>query len=264
VLLERFRLDGRVAIVTGAGRGIGRGIALGFAEAGASIVCAARTQAEVEDAAQQIRGLGREAIAIRCDVTEAAELESLVASAMQAFGRLDILVNNAGGWPPSSVRHTTQTSFEDALRFNVVSAFLLSRIALPHLSNVGTGVILNISSALSHLVEKPFVVYGTCKAALNHMTRLMAHELAPKVRVNAIAVGAVETSALTPFLAAGDLRQKMESLTPLGRIGTPEDVAAAALYLCSAAGSWVTGKIFEVDGGTIASNWPLDMASLGI
>jgi 7-alpha-hydroxysteroid dehydrogenase len=92
----------------------------------------------------------------------------------------------------------------------------------------------------------------------------MAYELAPKVRVNAIAVGAVETSALSPFLGSGDLREKMESLTPLGRIGTPEDVAAAALYLCSAAGAWVTGKIFEVDGGTVASNWPLDMASLGI
>jgi 7-alpha-hydroxysteroid dehydrogenase len=129
---------------------------------------------------------------------------------------------------------------------------------------VGGGVILNISSALSHLVEKPFVVYGTCKAALNHMTRLMAHELAPKIRVNAIASGAVETAALSAFIGIGDLRQKMEAMTPAGRIGTPEDIAAAALYLCSPAGQWVTGKVFEVDGGTVASNWPLDMTTFGI
>jgi 7-alpha-hydroxysteroid dehydrogenase len=96
------------------------------------------------------------------------------------------------------------------------------------------------------------------------MTRLMAHELAPKVRVNALAVGAVETSALIPFISMGDLRQKMENLTPLGRIGTPEDIAAAALYLCAPSGEWITGKVFEIDGGTTASNWPLDMTTLGI
>ena len=264
MILDRFRLGDRVAIVTGAGRGIGRGIALGFAEAGAKVACAARTLKEVEDTAGRIEALGGQAIAVRCDVTEAAAIEALVASTLKAFGRIDIVVNNAGGWPPSSVRHTTQTSFEDAFRFNVVSAFLLSQLAIPRMLEVGGGAILNISSALSRLVEKPFVVYGTCKAALNHMTRLMAHELAPRVRVNAVAVGAVETSALSPFLGADDLKEKMESLTPLGRIGTPEDIAAAALYLCSPAGEWVTGKVFEVDGGTTASNWPLDMTKLGI
>jgi 7-alpha-hydroxysteroid dehydrogenase len=262
-MLERFRLDGRVALVTGAGRGIGRGIALGFAEAGADVVCAARTESEVNDTADAIRALGRRAIAVRADVTEASELETLAVRASE-FGKVDILVNNAGGWPPSSILKTTQTSFEDAFRFNVLSAFLMSQHVIPGMQEAGGGVILNISSALSHLVEKPFVVYGTCKAALNHMTRMMAHELAPKVRVNALAVGAVETSALSPFISMGDLKQKMESMTPLGRIGTPEDVAAAAVYLCSSAGEWVTGKVFEVDGGTTASNWPVDMTTFGI
>jgi 7-alpha-hydroxysteroid dehydrogenase len=262
MIVDRFRLNDKIALVTGAGRGIGRGIAIGFAEAGAHVICAARTEAEVAETAHAIEALGRRAAFVRCDVTEERELQSLAERARD-FGGVDILVNNAGGWPPSSILKTTRTSFEDAFRFNVLSAFQMSQHVLPTMLERG-GVILNISSALSHLVEKPFVVYGTCKAALNHMTRLMAHELAPKVRVNALAVGAVETSALSPFISMGDLREQMERRTPLGRIGTPEDVAALALHLCSSAGDWITGKVYEVDGGTTASNWPLDMTTLGI
>jgi 7-alpha-hydroxysteroid dehydrogenase len=264
VITDRFQLGGRVAIVTGAGRGIGRGIAKAFAEAGADVVCAARTESELEETAGLVRALGRRAVVVRADVTVRADLERIVSRSKTELGRIDVVVNNAGGWPPSSTLRTTETSFEDAFRFNVLSGFVLSQLAIPHMTESGGGVILNISSALSHLVEKPFVVYGTCKAALNHMTRLMAYELAPKIRVNAIASGAVETAPLAAFVSMGDLRQKMESLTPAGRIGTPEDIAAAALYLCSPAGEWVTGKVFEIDGGTIASNWPLDMTTLGI
>jgi 7-alpha-hydroxysteroid dehydrogenase len=264
VITERFQLGGKVAIVTGGGRGIGRGIAKAFAEAGADVVCASRTESELEETAGLVRALGRRAVVVRADVTIRADLEAIVSRAKTELGRIDILVNNAGGWPPSSTLRTTETSFEEAFRFNVLSGFVLSQLSIPHMLESGGGVILNISSALSHLVEKPFVVYGTCKAALNHMTRLMAYELAPKIRVNAIASGAVETAPLAAFVSIGNLRQKMESLTPAGRIGTPEDIAGAALYLCSPAGDWVTGKVFEIDGGTIASNWPLDMTTLGI
>jgi 7-alpha-hydroxysteroid dehydrogenase len=124
----------------------------------------------------------------------------------------------------------------------------------------GTGAVANISSAMSHLVDVGFVAYGTAKAALCHMTRLLAHEWAPKIRVNAIAVGATVTDALGPFLAAAEgLREKMEAMTPMARLGEPEDIALAVLYLASPASDWVTGKVFEVDGGTIASNWPFKM-----
>jgi 7-alpha-hydroxysteroid dehydrogenase len=260
MILDRFRLTDRVAVVTGAGKGIGAGIATALAEAGADIVCAARTEATLEVVAERIRKLGRRALVVPCDVNERAQIEALAARTMEAFGRVDVLVNNAGGAPPKPFLRTSEKAFEEAFHFNVTSGFLASRFFVPHLLAGGGGSIVNISSALSHRVEKAFVAYGTAKAALNHMTELLAFELAPRVRVNAIAVGSVETEALSPFLSAGGLREKMEALTPLARLGTPEDIAAMALYLASPASSWVTGKIFEVDGGCVASNWPLDLS----
>lgn len=261
MILDAFRLYGKVAIVTGSGRGIGRGIALALAELGADVVCCARSESAIESVTAEVRALGRKGLAVRCDVTERADLDALVTRTLGELGRVDILVNNAGGAPPRSALRTSERAFEEAFRFNVTSAFLLSRLVAPKMLESG-GVILNVSSAISHLVDKGFIAYGTAKAALNHMTRLLAHELAPKVRVNAIAVGAVETDALAPFVADPNLRAKMEALTPLGRVGTVRDVAIAASFLASPASSWVTGKVLEVDGGTVASNWPIDLSDL--
>jgi 7-alpha-hydroxysteroid dehydrogenase len=188
---------------------------------------------------------------------ERKQLEELVAQTMREFGRIDILVNNAGGWPPQPALETSERTFEQALHFNVTTAFILTRLAVPHMVAGGGGSVVNISSAAGRLVMSGFVAYGTAKAALSFMTRELGHEFAPKVRVNAIAVGAVETSALAPFLN-DELRGKMEALTPMRRIGTVEDIAIAALYLASPASAWVTGKVFEVDGGTEATNWPFE------
>jgi 7-alpha-hydroxysteroid dehydrogenase len=259
MILDLFRMTDRVAVVTGASKGIGRGIALAFAEAGADLVLASRTLADLEKVAGEVRGRGRRALVVPCDVNEREQIEGLVESAWMELGRIDVVVNNAGGSPPKPALRTSEKMFESAFHFNVTSAFLLSRLAIPRMLERDGGVILNISSGMSWLVEKGFVAYGTAKAALSHMTRLLAHEMAPRVRVNAIAVGAVATEALLPFLAHGDLRAQLEARTPMGRIGTTDDIAAAALYLCSPAGGWVTGKVFEVDGGTVASNWPFDV-----
>src|SRR5213594_4021495 len=256
-LLDRFRLTDRVALVTGAGRGIGQAIALAFAEMGADVVCAARTEKEIEATALRVRGFGRRALALRCDVTDPAQLEQLAGRAMADFGRVDLLVNNAGGFPPMPFLDTDLPSWEWCLRFNLTSAFLLTRACLTHMLARDGGVVLNVSSAAGRIVRKGFVAYGTAKAALSFMTKQLAAEFAPRVRVNALAVGAVETSALRPFLT-DEIRSQMESMTPMRRIGSVEDVALAALWLCSPAGSWVTGKVVEVDGGTESTNWPFD------
>ena len=256
-LLDRFRLTDKVALVTGAGRGIGQGIAVACAEMGAHVVCAARTEKEIEATAARARDLGRRALPLPCDVTDAAQLERVVERTMAEFGRLDILVNNAGGYPPMPFLDTDLPSWEWCLRFNLTSAFVLTRACIPHMLAKDGGAVLNISSAAGRIVRKNFVAYGTAKAALSFMTKQLAAEFAPRVRVNALAVGAVDTSALRPFLTP-ELRAQMEALTPMRAIGTVEDVALAALWLCSPAGGWVTGKVVEVDGGTESTNWPFD------
>ena len=261
MLLDRFKLTDKVAIVTGAGRGIGAGAALAFAEVGAHVVCAARTAEQIEAVAERVRGHGRRALAISCDVMDRAQLENVVTRTMQEFGRIDVLVNNAGGTPPQEALYTSESMFEEAFHFNVSSAFLLTRLCVPHMLKGDGGAVVNISSAAGRFPIAGFVAYGTAKAALSFMTRILGHEFAPRVRVNAIAVGAVETTALGSFID-DELRNKMSALTPMRRIGTVEDIALAALYLASPASSWVTGKVFEVDGGTETSNWPFPPPTL--
>ena len=253
MILDRFKLTDRVALVTGAGRGIGRGIAIAFAEAGADVVCAARTAADIEATADAVRARGRRALAVPTDVTQTPALEHLIAAHLDAFGRLDVLVNNAGGTGPRAALDTSEGYFERALRINVTQAFLLTRMAVPHMvKTAGGGTVVNISSRSSDMVQKAFVAYAAGKAALNMVTRNLAAELAPKVRVNAISLGGVATDALAVVLTDAGLRARFEENTPMRRPGTVEDVAALALYLASPASGWMTGKILQLDGGTEA------------
>jgi 7-alpha-hydroxysteroid dehydrogenase len=255
MILDRFKLTDQVAIVTGAGRGIGAGIARTFAEAGADVVCAARSRDQIEATAEAARAFGRRAIAVPCDVSEPEQLEALVAKTREEFGRIDLLVNNAGGSPPRAALDTSQAMFEKAFNFNVTTAFVLTRLVVPIMRETGGGSIVNISSAAGRLVQPNFAAYGTAKAALSFLTKLLGSEFAPEVRVNAIAVGSVGTSALLPFLD-DQTKRAMEEHTPMKRIGTVEDISLGALYLASPASSWVTGKILEIDGGTEQTNWP--------
>jgi len=249
-ILDRFKLTDRVALVTGAGKGIGRGIALAFAEAGADVVCAARTREDLESTADAIRERGRRALVVPTDVLETEQLEALVDASLAEFGQIDVLVNNAGGTGPRAALATSERFFENALRFNVTQAFLLSRLVIPKMvETAGGGAIVNISSRSSDMVQTSFVAYAAGKAALNMMTRNLAVEVAPKVRVNAISVGGVETEGLAVVLTNDALREQFNAGTPMKRPGSVEDIAAAALYLASPASAWVTGKIFQVDGG---------------
>lgn len=253
MILDRFKLTDRVAIVTGAGKGIGRGIALGFAEAGADVVCAARTKQEIESTVVEIERRGRRGLPVVTDVMKTPDLERLVEATVAEFGRLDLLVNNAGGTGPRAALETSERYFEKALRFNVTSVFLLTRLAVPKMVETAEGgAVVNISSRSSDMVQTAFAAYAAGKAALNMLTRNLAAEFAPKVRVNAISVGGVATESLDVVLTNDALRQQFEKNTPMHRAGTVEDIATCALYLASPASSWVTGKIFQVDGGTEA------------
>jgi 7-alpha-hydroxysteroid dehydrogenase len=261
-VLERFRLDGKVAIVTGAGRGIGAATALGLAEAGASVVLAARTAEQLEAVAEQARAHGVTAVVAPTDVVETDNLVALVARTVDELGRVDVVVNNAGGTTPRPFLDTSPGYLERAFHFNTTTAFVLSKAAVPHMLEQGAGAIVNISSAIGRLRDRGFVAYGTAKAALSHMTRLMAADLAPKVRVNAIAVGSIATSALETVLTDDGIRSQMVEGTPLKRLGEPEDIALCALYLASPASSFVTGKVYEVDGGLEEANLALGLPDL--
>jgi 7-alpha-hydroxysteroid dehydrogenase len=261
-ILDRFRLDGQVAIVTGAGRGIGAATARAFADAGANIVIAARTLAQIEETAAAVRERGARALAVRCDVLEADQRENLVNAALEEFGRLDVLVNNAGGWPPKPTLQTSEKEFETAFRFNVTTAYALTRLAVPKMARTaGQGTVVNISSVAGQWNAAGFAAYGTAKAALSFLTRQLAQDFAPKVRVNAIAVGSIRTEALGTILN-DELEKVMVDKTPMARLGTVEDISACALYLASPAASYVTGEIYGVNGGLTTLNFEMPRAAL--
>jgi NAD(P)-dependent dehydrogenase (short-subunit alcohol dehydrogenase family) len=248
---DRFSLRGRTAVVTGASRGIGRAIALAFAEAGASVALSARGEEELERAAEGVRGSGARAIAIPADVTDEAQVRTLVDRTVEAFGTIDILVNNAGAAPfIAPFAETRPEGFDKYFRANFTSAVLCTRAVAPILLQRRDGCVLNIASVAGFIATPGESYYGSAKAALIHFTRTIAHEWSTSnVRVNAIAPGWIDTPMNQALRASPELNRGVLTSIPLGRWGEPEDVAAAALYLCSPAASFVTGTVLVVDGG---------------
>jgi len=261
-ILERFRVDGAAAIVTGAGRGIGAGCALALAEAGADVVLTSRTEEQLRAVAGQVEALGRRAVVRAVDVNDLDALAALVDLARRELGGVDVVVNNAGGTMPRPLLDTSPGYLERAFHFNVTTAFALTKAAVPAMLERGGGSVVNISSTMGRLADRGMLAYGTAKAALAHLTRLAAADLSPRIRVNAIAVGSVATSALEVVTEDEAMRTQLEQATPLKRLGEVEDIAAACLWLASPAGSFVTGKVIEVDGGLQAPNLPLGLPDL--
>jgi len=246
--LERFALNGKVAIVTGAGRGIGKGIALAFARAGADLVCAARTVSQIEATASEIRSLGRKALAIPCDTKDSHQIDNMAKRTREEFGRIDILVNNAGHsglFTPAL--ETSESAWEEELRENLTSVFLCTKAVAKVMMERKEGSIVNIASRQGDMPAPGSIGYGAAKAGVKSVTRTFAFELAPYIRVNAILPGGVWTEGAAPFLEPA--RDLIVRSTPLKRYGTVEDIGLLALYLASPASSWVTGRMFEIDGG---------------
>ena len=245
-----FRLDGKIALVTGAGRGIGRACALALADAGAELVLVSRTRSELDEVAAAIQSKGGKADPLVLDVTRSDALRDAIAS----LGRLDILVNNAGiNWPQPFLE-VDEPTLDLLLGLNVRAAFLVAQAAARLMVAQGTGVIINMSSQMGHVgSERDRTVYVMTKHALEGLTKAMAVELAPRgVRVVSIAPTFVETPLSRPFLDDPETRRWIINRIPLGRVGTVEDVASAVVFLASPAAALVTGSSLLVDGGWTA------------
>ena len=248
---DLFALQGEVAVVTGGGRGIGEGIARTLAAAGAKVVVAARREDEIETVAAQIRADGGEAIAVPTDVTDDDAVDGLARAAVAAFGRLSIWVNNAGG---SAARlpmtELSRADWDQCLALNQTAVWIGIVAAAKHMT---TGSIINISSGAGTGPVPGSGHYGAAKAAVNSLTMTAAAELAPRIRVNGVAPGAIPTEIFRKALGITNDEElaavEAQWNIPLGRLGTPLDIGAAVLFLCSPAASWISGETLRVGGG---------------
>lgn len=268
-ILDRFRLTDHVAVVTGAGRGIGAATAVALAEAGADVVISSRTEDQLKAVAERIEATGRRAVVVPANLAHTDAVAALAQAAYDELGRLDIVVNNVGGTIPNAFLDTDVAYLEEAFHFNVSTAHALTRAAVPlMLASLGDPEerrqksVVSISSMMGRTADRGYLAYGTAKAALAHWSRLAATDLAPRIRVNGIYVGSVMTSALEFVAGVPEMKDQMETKTPLGRIGEAEDIAAAVVYLTSRAGQYVTGKMLEVDGGIQVPNLDLGLPDL--
>ena len=249
-ILDRYSLEGRVAVVTGAGRGIGQGIAEDFAKAGAKVILSARRTEEIKGVEQRIREAGGTAIAITTDVTKSSDLDKLGSTAVEEFGKLTDWINNAGGSPlRMPAKELPREEWHKTIALNLTSIYEGCLAAERYMEK---GSIINITSGAGTGPVPGSAHYGAAKAGTNSLTWTFAAEFAPNIRVNAVAPGAIPTEVM--LKAIGKDETQLDSILeewniPLGRLGTPEDISSACIYLSSDAASWISGEILRVGGG---------------
>lgn len=249
--MKNGKLNGKVAVVTGASKGIGAGIAKQFAAEGAAVVVNYASAKEGADRlVDEIKKRGEKAIAVQADVAKKKDIERLFAATKEAFGQLDILVNNAGVYQFAPLEAVTEEEFHRQFNTNVLGLILATQEAAKHFGAEG-GSVINISSVATSVTPPTSVVYSGTKGAVDAITRVLAKELATKrIRVNSINPGGVETEGFNAGGFSGtDFEKQMVAQTPLGRMGQPRDIAPAAVFLASSDGAWITGETLRVAGG---------------
>ena len=271
MITEEYRVDGKVAIVTGAGRGIGKAIALTLAEAGADITVVARTREQIEQTAEEIRQLGRKALTLPIDVTQEDQVKEVVEQTLSQFGQIDILVNNAGiairkpivlapgvempGWTGtggSRDEQLTPQEWREIIDTNLTSAFLFAQAVGPHMMKQKKGKVINTSSTCADEGSPGISAYSVSKAGLSTFTRCLASEWGPfNINVNAIAPGMIRTEMIAHYLKDSKARETILGKIPLGRVAEPRDVALLVLFLAAEASDYVTGQILTIDGGAM-------------
>jgi NAD(P)-dependent dehydrogenase (short-subunit alcohol dehydrogenase family) len=249
-----FDVAGRIALVTGAARGIGRACAIALARAGADVALGFRAADAGGDVAETIRALGRRALSLQMDVTRRAEIADAVGEARRHFGRIDILVNNAGIGPPNPAETVTEDDFDATLAVNLKGTFFVSQeVARTMIATGGGGRVVNLSSQAGFVALPTESVYCMTKAAIAHLTKCLAVEWAAHgINVNAVAPTFIRTPGTVKWLENEDFRRELLSRIPLGRVGEPTDVAAAVVFLSSPAASMITGTTLLIDGGWTA------------